>query len=141
MCAAFVSRVACTMALASESHIVPCNSEPIAFIGILKLENESKIVHVSFLFCAVFLLRATPVADSDIGKPSRRDVTCLFVRIRSMRILRAYLSSMSLPTFSDVISIWRLYLPGVEPGISRWLAESIPLGRECFHQLMKAFTA
>jgi len=21
----------------------------------------------------------------------------------------------------DVISIWRLYLPGVEPGISRWL--------------------
>jgi len=23
--------------------------------------------------------------------------------------------------FDDVISIWRFYLPGVEPGISRWL--------------------
>jgi len=31
-------------------------------------------VHVSFLFCAVFLLLANPVADSDIGKLSRWDV-------------------------------------------------------------------
>jgi len=28
----------------------------------------------------------------------------------------------------DVISIWRLYLPGVEPGISRWLV-GIPTAR------------
>ena len=29
---------------------------------------------------------------------------------------------------ADVISIWRLYLPGVEPGISRWLV-GIPTAR------------
>ena len=40
--------------------------------------------------------------------------------MRRTRMCYLSLSRCALWCHSDVISIWRLYLPGVEPGISRW---------------------
>ena len=60
-----------------------------------------------------------PTTDESFRFHNRKidEMNCKLDSTENLRSFEKYPT----PPYSDVISIWRLYLPGVEPGISRWL--------------------